>query len=491
MYKELTMSERKQPNILLIMTDQLRGDCMGNAGHPDVKTPYLDTLAARGVAFDAAYSSCPSCIAARATLFTGLSPEHTRRVGYEDGVRWDYPHTMAGELTAAGYQTQCVGKMHVHPMRSLKGFQAVELHDGYLHCARHQSIAYRDAQKNADDYFHWLREQLGVDADTIDTGLECNSWVSRPWCYEEKYHPTNWVTDRSIDFLRRRDQDKPFFLMASYLKPHPPLDPPQYYYDMYMRRELRGPAIGNWEKKPEGGKLVFDSMESPADDVLQHEMMAGYYGLITHLDHNIGKLIQALVEHELYENTVIIFTSDHGEQLGDHWMFRKSRPYQGSMNIPMIISAPDSLIPGIRRGTRSDAVVELRDIMPTLCDIAGAEIPPCDGESMIPLITGKKERNRDWIHGEHAYGRFSNHWIVTETDKYVWYSETGEEQYFNLVEDPRELDNRASSQPARVAELRNILIGELTGRPEGFVSDGALVSGRPYPCTLREPFCRN
>ena len=98
----------KQPNILLIMTDQLRGDCLGFAGHPDVKTPYLDTLASRGISFDNAYSACPSCIAARAALHTGLSQEHHKRTGYEDGIIWDYPHTMAGELSRAGYYCQCV-----------------------------------------------------------------------------------------------------------------------------------------------------------------------------------------------------------------------------------------------------------------------------------------------------------------------------------------------------------------------------------------------
>lgn len=105
----------KQPNIILIMTDQLRWDCLGYAGHPDVKTPYLDTLASKGVVFDHAYSACPSCIAARAALHTGMEQSHHGRVGYEDNIPWNYAHTMAGELSKAGYYTQCVGKMHVHP----------------------------------------------------------------------------------------------------------------------------------------------------------------------------------------------------------------------------------------------------------------------------------------------------------------------------------------------------------------------------------------
>ena len=194
----------KTPNILFIMTDQLRGDSLGYAGHKDVKTPYLDTLASKGVNFSHAYSSCPNCIAARASLLTGLSPEHTKRVGYEDNIRWDYERTLAGELRKAGYYTICVGKMHVYPVRSYQGFDNVILHDGYMHASRYEDVPYYENQFYCDDYFHWLKKELGADADSTYTGLDCNSWVARTWCYDEKYHPTNWVTDNCLDFLRRR-----------------------------------------------------------------------------------------------------------------------------------------------------------------------------------------------------------------------------------------------------------------------------------------------
>ena len=187
----------KQPNILLIMTDEMRGDCVG-VRHPDVKTPYLDTLIARGTYFPNAVTACPSCIAARAGLFTGLTPRSHGRVGYRDRIRWDYPVTLGGEMTKLGYQTQVVGKMHVHPLRSLQGFMGVELHDGYLHSYRSVNTPLYENQYFADDYIQFLKNELGANADIIDTGLECNSWVARPWCYEERLHPTNWATDRSI-----------------------------------------------------------------------------------------------------------------------------------------------------------------------------------------------------------------------------------------------------------------------------------------------------
>ena len=157
----------KRPNIILLMADQMRGDCLGIAGHPDVKTPFLDALAAEGVRYENAYSACPTCVPARATLYTGMSQEHTGRVGYEDLIPWEYPHTLAGELSKAGYYTQCVGKMHVHPLRNNLGFNDVRLHDGYLHAYRRPTTPSYEDQRVADDYYWWLKQQLGVDADQI------------------------------------------------------------------------------------------------------------------------------------------------------------------------------------------------------------------------------------------------------------------------------------------------------------------------------------
>lgn len=494
----------KQPNILLIMTDQLRGDCLGIAGHPDVKTPYLDTLASQGVVFDNAYSACPSCIAARAALHTGMAQEHHGRVGYQDGIPWRYEHTLAGELSKAGYYTQCVGKMHVAPLRNYLGFHNVELHDGYLHYARNNSLPYRESQLIADDYFYWLKDQKGISTDITDSGLDCNCWVARPFPYEEKYHPTNWVTDRSIDFFRRRDPDKPFFLMASYVRPHPPFDAPACYFDLYKNQELAPPHVGDWEDTvllTENGR-IFDSKSGPDDPHLIRQAQIGYYACITHLDHQIGRLIMALTEHELQDNTVILFTADHGEELCDHHYFRKSLPYEGSTRIPCIISGNPRLT-GLKPHSIRHEVVELRDIMPTLLDIAGAPIPDSvDGASLLPLAAdacspasgsdGHSDTDttqmyshchpREYLHGEHFYGTLSNHFLVTERDKFCWFTDTGREQYFDLLEDPHELHDLADS-PAhqeRIAYLRSLLIKELENRPEGFTDGQQLIPGREY-----------
>lgn len=488
---------KKKPNILFLMTDQMRGDCMGIAGHPDVKTPYLDHLASIGIRYTNAYTACPSCIPARCALHTGLSQEHHGRVGYEDRVAWDYPVTMAGELAKAGYYTQCVGKMHVHPLRNLMGFHNIELHDGYLHAYRNANVPYAENQRVADDYFYWLKTQLGIHRDVTDTGLECNSFTARPWMYEERLHPTNWVTDRSIDFLRRRDRSLPFFLMASYVRPHPPFDAPEYFFELYRNKKLTPPPVGDWadeERLQKLGRLT-DADTGSVDPELMRQAQIGYYACVSHLDNQIGRLIDALKDDGCYQDTVILFTSDHGELLGDHHTFRKTRPYQGSIHIPLIISGapgilsstgtadagadPDSV--GLTPGSTCDQLAELRDILPTLVELAGGEIPKSiDGHSLL------HDCHREYLHGEHSGGDLGNQYIVTKQEKYCWFMKSGKEQYFRLDTDPEELHD-AIGDPQwqdRIACLRQILISELEGREEGYTDGARLIPGRPQKSCL-------
>ena len=469
----------RRPNLILLMADQFRGDCLGIAGHPDVKTPYLDALAAEGVRFPNAYSACPTCVPARACLYTGMSQAHAGRVGYEDLVPWNYEHTLAGELARAGYYTQCVGKMHVHPLRNNLGFHDVRLHDGYLHAYRRPDTPACEDQRTADDYYWWLRQELGAAADPTDTGLDCNSWIARPWMYGEKYHPTNWAASECLDFLRRRDRSMPFFLMASFVRPHPPLDPPGYYFDLYDRKELAPPWRGdwNWTNRAEEARYSYHAQTAPLDPDHIHRLRAGYYGSITHLDHQIGRIVSALVEQGLMDNTVILFVSDHGEMLGDHLFFQKAKPYQGSVRVPLFLSGRQDLV---GRGVRPD-LAELRDVMPTLLELAGAPVPDTvDGSSLLKAV------DRPWLHGEHALGRDSMHFIVTRTDKFIWYSQTGEELYFDLERDPHETHNavRDPDRVRRVDQLRGWLVQALSGREEGYTDGARLIPGRPPETVL-------
>ena len=469
-----------RPNILFICVDQWRADCLGSAGHPVVETPHLDQLAHEGITFNQAYTATPTCVPARAAIFTGLSPRHHGFVGYNDRVDWRYDVTMPGLLAQGGYHTQCVGKMHVHPARNLMGFHNVVLHDGYLHRERSK----RDDYSLVDDYTPWLREQLGsATADYIDTGVGCNGYVARPWMYDEMLHPTSWVTTQSIDFLRRRDPTRPFFLMMSYHRPHPPLDPPQHYLDRYVRKVLPDLPIGDWA--PE--HLPVRALDSPVPTDRDQIDMArrAYYAQLTHIDHHLNRMFQALYECGVLDNTAILFTSDHGEMLYDHNMIAKAYPFDASARIPFILRLPA----GHRPSTQSvDHLVELRDLLPTFCDLAGATVPDIiDGKSILPLCRNETGGWRKDLHGEHTSGAWSNQWLTDGREKYVWLAQSGRELLFDLESDPTELCDLSAHKPDRIAHWRARLIQELEGREEGFVQNGNLVPGRPQNPVLSNP----
>lgn len=480
-----------KPNILFITVDQMRYDCLHYVKHPIIQTPNLDNLARNGVLYTNAYTATPSCVPARASIMTGMSQKNHGRVGYQDKVPWTYVHTMPGEFAKAGYHTQCIGKMHVYPTRNLCGFHNIELHDGYMHYNRNRAAASAlEWWDHTDDYLPWLREKAGYDQDIMDHGLDCNaSVVARPWHLEEKYHPTNWTVTRSIDFLRRRDPSKPFFLWTSFVRPHSPLDPPQAFFDLYKNIDLPEPPIGDWADTEDRARegLNPTTGRGIVHDRMRKDALAAYYALITHIDNQIGRLLNALFEFGVSDNTLILFTSDHGDLMGDHHLYQKRLAYEGSAKIPLIMSDPAGLF-GLEKGKQVDHVIELRDIMPTLLDAAGIDIPASvDGKSLIPLGKGVPQPEwREYIHGENAHGELSYHYATDGQRKYIWYSQTGEEQYFNLEKDPQERSNLAKDTGYRdeISIWRNRVIHELLGREEGYTDGERLIAGRPVQNVL-------
>ncbi|UJF15346.1 arylsulfatase [Jeotgalibaca sp. MA1X17-3] len=472
---------QKKRNVVLIMVDQLRFDCIGINGNSMISTPNLNMLAAEGYNFSNAYSATPTCIPARAALLTGLKQENHKRVGYEDDVPWDYEKTIASEFASKGYYTKAIGKMHVHPQRKLMGFHHIELHDGYLHASRKTSRPYGEQFQQTDDYLDWLKQKKGSHADLIDSGLDCNSWVARPWMIEEEYHPTNWLTSRAIDFLDKRDPTMPFFLKMSYVRPHSPLDPPRYYFDMYMDqiKDIPLSELGDWEKKQpyfkeEHSTVALRGLIPKAD---LKRSIAAYYGLVTHIDHQIGRFMMRLIEHDLDKDTLIVFLSDHGDQLGEHGLYRKGYPYQGSVHIPMMIYDPYQLV-STANGKTFDDLIEIRDVFPTLIELAtGDKVAGIDGKSMVPIIKGDVGADtREYLHGEHQLGDYSSQFIITKQWKYIWYSVSGQEQLFHLETDPDECFNLIAEEKYKGVQqkLRDYLIQELSNREERFVKKGKL-----------------
>jgi arylsulfatase len=456
-----------RPNILLIMTDQQRGDCLSSAGHPVLLTPNMDSIAEAGVRFTQAYSSCPSCIAARRSLLSGQFPRTHGQVGYRDGIAWNAPDTLPAVLTRAGYQTALVGRdMHQHPPRARYGYEQMVV-DGW-----------------DSDYAPWLDQRAPDAGGSMGFGIMHNDWTARPWPLADELHPTHWTVNQALDFLRRRDPTCSFFLTVSFIAPHPPLQPPAFYFERYLRLELPAPWIGDWAR-PTGPDLGGNDLVAPSRINLQGEALrscrAGYYGLINHVDDELRRLLNPIngVRAQTNDNTIVIFTSDHGEMLGDHYLWRKSVPYESSAHIPLLLSAPSRF--GIPRGIVVDGACCLEDIMPTLLDLAGVEIPQSvEGRSLLPLIRCETATWREYVTIEHS----PLHQSLTDgREKFIWWVADGREQFFDLMEDPHELHDLAQTPNAvpRLALWRKRLVRELVGRPEGFSDGQHLITGRPYP----------
>ena len=464
------------PNIVLITTDQQRGDCLGVAGHPVLDTPYLDQLASQGMRFTRAYSACPVCIPARRTLMSGAKPAH-------HGVTMNYDTpltlpTLPAVLSEAGYQTHLSGKLHLHPARKRYGFHSTDWAD---------SPAQYGLNRINNDYQRFLiaQGQHGPDL-SYANGANGNGWVSRPFHMDERLHYTTWATESALRFLERRDPTVPFFLNLSIFAPHAPFTPPAYYFEKYMDLDLPEPKVGDWSRvydEPQRG-LNVTAWRVNLRRQAQREMMAGYFGSIEHADHQIGRLMR-----HLPADTVILFTSDHGEMLGDHQWIRKRTPYEGSARVPFLVKLPKSF--GVQPGQVRNELVELMDVMPTLLDAAGAPIPDSvDGRSVLPLLRGEGGDWRSYLHGECARVETMNsgmHYIVEGGLKYIYYPGTGLEQLFDLASDPAEMTDLAADpeKADRAEPLRQRLIAELDGRPEGFVLGGRLaITGGPAPSHL-------
>ena len=453
----------KPVNVLMIVVDQMRRDALGVNRPGFAHTPHLDQLAREGINFTRAYSACPSCIAARATMMTGLKHENHGFTGYDPHPEWKFPETLPGVLARAGYHTQCVGKMHVEPPRALMGYHNIVLHDGFLHDKRRK---YRDPLEY-DDYLPDVRRVLGPDADICDCAPGCNGYATRCWPWDERLHPTAWVTTKSIEFLRRRDTTRPFFLKVSYHRPHSPLDPPPSYFSMYEGRAMPEPVNGDWTNF----MVNFPNPENPVpmEKHFRDRARRAYCALVTQIDFELNRLFIALGDLNLWEELLILFVSDHGDMLYDHGLVRKSMPFEGCAGIPLLLRLPRSMRSG-RAGITDGRLAELRDLFPTVCEVCGIEPPAgLDGRSLLAETPG-----RDYLHGEHTNGVFSNQWLTDGHEKYCYFTQDGRELLFDLDADPQELHDLSAERPERTAFWRKILVKELSGRPEGYVKDGVL-----------------
>jgi arylsulfatase len=462
------------PNILLIMTDQQRYDCVGVNGNPIIKTPHLDRLAAESANFSHCFVQSPVCTPSRACFFTGrYAHAHKNRVNYTK-----LPETetlFPKRLQEAGYRTGIVGKTHLYyeypptPDEARRtGFDDVELHDGAGSVDAWSDYAkWRDANDPRTDVYY--REVVsGVPALKAKLGPKDNPYRT---VIDAQYTDTAWTGMRTRQQLENYAQtEEPFFLFSSYWKPHSPFEVPAPYDSLYSDVEIplpRREKLADLEAMPPHVERMIRRSElrgRAPEHEMDHEKLQwiyrSYYGSITHIDDEVGATLKTLEETGLAKNTIVIFVSDHGDQLLEHGMMGKNVFFEGSVRVPFMMRFPNHIKPGAY-----DELVETIDLLPTLFDYCGLETPyHAHGQSLAPLLgdTGAQYTPKDCVFSEnvmpevfakvHNFEKGKGVFGVRHPDakmvrtrkwKYNYYPE-GHEELFDLENDPDEFTNLAN-----------------------------------------------
>jgi arylsulfatase len=439
-------------------------------GHDRILTPTLNQVAANGVLFTQAYTATPTCIPARRGLMTGTTAEtHGDRV-FKEHLEMDPSlPTMPQVFRDAGYQAYAVGKLHVHPQRSRIGFDEVILCEE----GRHHLGDFKD------DFELYLQDQ-GYPGQELTHAMCNNEYTVRPWHLPEHCHPTNWTAREMCRAIERRDPTRPAFWYCSFIAPHPPIVPPKDYFDLYERLGVDEPFVADWSKSFEdwpyalkmhqgGGRFAI-----PEGETETRLARIGFYAQCTYIDHQIRLIIGQLREAGVGDDTIIMFTSDHGDMLGNHGLWCKPPMHEWSAKIPMIL-APNANSDRVGHHIRDDRLAELRDVMPTLLDLCDIPVPETvEGQSLI------SDDRRDHLYCEHWEDARSLRMVRADKYKLIWYPTGNRFQLFDLDNDPDEMID-LSDDPEH-AEVRNrlshILVEELYGSDEKWVRDGKLV-GEP------------
>jgi len=481
------MTDKKRPNILCFILDQLRSDHLGCAGNEIVKTPNIDAIARDGVMFSRAYAVNAVCSPVRATLFTGLMPRiHGLRT---NGIplSCDVP-TMPQALADAGYRTHSVGKLHLSPSISADipgvprigenypedkalwdtgvitklpspyyGLQTADFMNG------HGSWAY-------GEYINWLKDEHPEVIPMLQKAAALESEYSAYDCWKmpmpDDLHYTRWISDKTIGFLEeQKDSDAPFFLWCSFPDPHHAYAAPRPWCDMYKPGDMPLTCVrraGEIDDLPPMYQCEFDgqsdlapSSMNTSDEHLK-ERVAMTYGMISYTDHEIGRIMAKLRGLGMADDTVIILLSDHGDMMGDHHMIKKGPVgFDGVTRIPFIWSWPGHF----KQNAVTDGIASQIDFVPTILDLCGVRIgegsvpdpsaapgqlPALPGRSLVPQLIGQVEKVRDWaiIENDADFLGLRIRTFVTEKYKLTVYMGKDYGELFDLAADPDVLYNR-------------------------------------------------
>ena len=431
-----------QPNILLLFTDQQRLDTIAALGNAIIKTPALDRLVNEGTTFTRCYTPSPVCVSARCALMTGLPPHQN---GCVDNMPMslDQP-SFVERLQVAGYQTQGIGKMHFTPKpRRPWGFEKRDFSE----------------EGSGDDDFKAFLEANGYGYVEDVQGVRSEYYyLPQPSQLPAHLHHTHWVADRAIDFLQNRDQSRPFFLMASFIKPHPPFENPVPWNKLYRAAEMPRPF------RPEGYERLltywnhvqnrYKYRDAGFDDLLLRTMRAAYYACISFIDYNIGRIL-AQMGAEI-DDTLILFSADHGEMLGDYGSFGKRCMLDPAARVPLVVRWPQHF----PADARCAAPTSLLDLWPTFLTAAGIPEPRrhSEGDDLGRVV--REETDRDYVYSHFSQGASGLYLITDGHWKYTYSAADKQEWLFDVTSDPQETHNLAYNPcyHAQAARLRNALI---------------------------------
>jgi arylsulfatase len=422
-----------RPNILWICTDQQRYDTIQALGNKYIRTPNLNKLVETGTAFTHAHCQSPICTPSRASFLTGMYPS-TVHACINGSAHWDEAAPLITKILAdAGYDCGLAGKLHLSSAMAHEP-ELRPKDDGYRRFwyshAPHQGIG------KGNQYTDWL-ESIGQNYKKLKKKY---GYIPARW------HQTTWCADRAIEFMKEK-RNGPWLFSVNIYDPHGPFDPPQEYVDRFQIESLPEPLFRESDLAAQE-RLVAIKFQRKAKRPTYpaaKRTLAKYWAQIELIDENVGRMLDALEQTGQRENTIVIFTSDHGEMAGDHGLNQKGcRFYEGLVRVPLIFSWPGRF----KQGIQSNALVELVDIAPTLLELTGLTIPEAmQGKSLLPILEGKADpgKHRDFVRsvfykvleGPQSYATM----IRTHEYKLVNYHGHEAGELFDLTKDPHEFEN--------------------------------------------------
>ncbi len=443
-----------QPGPMLMSQDPAAVHAtIGAFGNPHVRTPTLDGLVGDGVAFTHAYCQSPICTPSRSSFMTGMYPSrvHNTRNGNETFP--PFPPVITKPIAESGYDCGLVGKFH---LQSAGRRTDPRLDDGFGYWKF--SHAPRDDWAEGHDYADWVKAKGGdLDAMRADEAR-----------VPPEFHQTTWASERAIEFLRRpRPAGQPWLLNVNVYDPHPPFIPPKVYADRFDPGSMPGPHFreSDHEQQAKLARLDFQDQWKTPEERDARRVQALYYAMIAQIDDQLARILEELERSGQRDNTVVIFTSDHGETLGDHGlMFKGCRFYEGLVRVPLIIAWPGEF----RAGVRGTGLVELLDLTSTIVELTGVSAPDyLQGQSLVPLLRGEvePERGREFVRSEyfdaldpHFTGGTGTFGTMYRTPRYklCLYHNKGLGELYDMENDPWEFDDLWDAPEHRAIKQRLI-----------------------------------